>query len=104
MIGQRFFAPINALDYVEGIVTHYNEDSGFVTLITDEGDCFKGYEYQLEPIIDQSFNQRHAKTIGFLFYLRSNVFNPYCPHYQFRVSYKKYALTMTYERFFLYFT
>ena len=52
MIGQRFFAPINALDYVKGIVTHYNEDSGFVTLITDEGDCFKGYEYQLEPIID----------------------------------------------------
>lgn len=50
MIGERFLAPIDSLDYVEGLVTHYNEDSGFVTLITDEGECFKGYEYQLEPV------------------------------------------------------
>ena len=50
VIGQRFLAPIDSLDYVEGLVTHYNEDSGFVTLITDEGECFKGYEYQLESL------------------------------------------------------
>lgn len=50
MIGERFLAPIDSVDYVEGLVTHYNEDSGFVTLITDEGECFKGYEYQLESL------------------------------------------------------
>ena len=50
MLGQRFLAPINGVDFVEGIITHYNEESGFVCLITDDGESFRGYEYQLEPI------------------------------------------------------
>jgi hypothetical protein len=50
VLGKRFLAPINRCDYVEGIVTHVNVDSGYVTLITDEGEVFKGYEYQLQPV------------------------------------------------------
>ena len=50
MLGQRFLAPVSNIDMVEGIVTSYNEDTGFVTLITDDGESFSGYEYQLETI------------------------------------------------------
>tara|TARA_B110001454_G_C12679657_1_gene417436 strand:+ start:667 stop:822 length:156 start_codon:yes stop_codon:yes gene_type:complete len=50
MVGDRFVAPISLADTVEGVVTSYNEDSGFVTLITDDGESWKGYEYQLETI------------------------------------------------------
>ena len=50
MVGERFLAPINLADSVEGMINSYNEDSGFVTLITDDGESWKGYEYQLESI------------------------------------------------------
>ena len=50
MIGETFHAPINRADYIEGTVTAYNEDSGRVTIETDEGEVWSGYEYQLESL------------------------------------------------------
>ncbi|GHG07886.1 hypothetical protein [Thalassotalea marina] len=61
MIGERFLAPINRADTVEGIVTSYNEDSGFVTLITDDGESWKGYEYQLETITPLEYKNERSE-------------------------------------------
>ena len=54
MLGERFLAPVDRANHVEGIITSYNEDTGFVTLFTDDGESWKGYEYQLEPIDQES--------------------------------------------------
>jgi hypothetical protein len=50
MLGKRFSAPINQVDTIEGIVTSYDDNTGSVSLLTDDGDIFHGYEYQLESI------------------------------------------------------
>ena len=52
MIGQRYSAPINRADHAEGVVTKYDEDTGLVTLISDDGEEWSGYEYQLETICE----------------------------------------------------
>jgi hypothetical protein len=46
--GKRFLAPTCRSGYVEGVITKYDEDTGRVTLLTDDGDLWQGYEYQLE--------------------------------------------------------
>lgn len=51
MLGKRFLAPVSIADFVEGVITSHNEDSGLVILTTDDGEYWNGYEYQLETII-----------------------------------------------------
>ena len=48
LVEKRFSAPINNADLVEGTITDYDVDTGYVSLTTDEGEVFYGYEYQLE--------------------------------------------------------
>mgnify|MGYP000740052940 CR=1 FL=1 len=51
LIGERFMAPTSNADFVEGVITLFDNDSGKVVLTTDDGDRWKGYEYQLESLI-----------------------------------------------------
>jgi len=50
VIGERFTAPTGYADFVEGVVTFFDSDSGKVILTTDDGDSWQGYEHQLESL------------------------------------------------------
>lgn len=40
--------PISAFDFWQGTVVEVNEDTGEVHVIDDEGQRWRGYDYQLE--------------------------------------------------------
>lgn len=50
LVGNRYLAPTGRADHVEGEVTQYDKESGRVVLLTDDGEIWSGYEYQLESI------------------------------------------------------
>ena len=62
MIGQRFTIPLNLCDSVEGIVIKYDEDSGKVVLMSDDGEKLEGYEYQLEDASEQLIIHKSIST------------------------------------------
>lgn len=51
MLGERFIAPTSLSETIEGVITYYDEESGAITIITDDGDKYNGYEYQLESVL-----------------------------------------------------
>lgn len=50
MVALRCLFQLNEIDTEESLITHYNQGSGFVVVMTDDGESFKGYEYQIELI------------------------------------------------------
>jgi len=47
VIGQRVEFPIERGIYEEGVVEEYCENSGLITVVDDENNRWKGYEYQV---------------------------------------------------------
>lgn len=52
MIGETFFVPTSIGSGVEGVVIDYEEDTGRVSIETDEKEILHGFEYQLESLPD----------------------------------------------------
>ena len=50
MIGQRVEFPIEWGIYEEGVVSQYNDDTGEIVVKDDNGDLWKGYEYETTTI------------------------------------------------------
>jgi hypothetical protein len=47
MIGQNVIVPVGVGSDVEGVVIQFDEDSGLLIMLDDEGDKYQGYEYQV---------------------------------------------------------
>lgn len=45
--GLRVEFPVDRFEFLEGIVESFDEDSGLVVVLDDDGNRWKGYEYQL---------------------------------------------------------
>ena len=48
LVGEFFSAPTGIADNVDGVVVAHNTETGHVTLATEEGQLWHGYEHQLE--------------------------------------------------------
>lgn len=46
--GLRVEFPVDRFEFLEGVVESIDEDSGLVVVLDDEGNRWKGYEYQLQ--------------------------------------------------------
>lgn len=48
--GLRVEFPVNRFEFLEGVIESFDEDSGSVVVLDDDGNRWKGYEYQLQSV------------------------------------------------------